>query len=160
MSYPFKSQAAWNRFQARSLQHALEGCVDYARTMHNKSIDQIADDMGLANKWGLYKYLNNGRIPAILIRPFENSCKINLVTKYIAYSARKIVIEIPKGNKATSRDINSLQASLTQTVAQLLKFYDGKSSVDETVESIRNSMESLAWHGEEVKKHNEPELDF
>ncbi len=159
MSFP-RCKRTWNRFQPTSLQNALEGCMEYARVVHNKSVDRIADQMGLPNKWVLYKWLNNGRLPTILIRSFENVCGISLVTKYIAFSGHKLLIDIPSGKKATAKDINGLQASLTKTVTELLKFYDGQSQVEETLAIIQQSLENLAWQKGEVEKHHQPELDL
>ena len=80
--------------------------MEFAREKHNRSVDRIADLMGLANKWVLYKWLESGRMPAILIRPFEAACGIDLVTRYIGHSANKMLIEIPTGRKVTSTDLN------------------------------------------------------
>lgn len=64
----------------QSLQAALEACIDHARSKHRRSIDHIAADMGLPNHWALYKWIESGRLPAVLIRPFELACRCDHVT--------------------------------------------------------------------------------
>ena len=56
----------WKRVRPTSLLHALELCVEYARDVHNLSVERIADLMGITADL-LYKWLSNGRLPAMLI---------------------------------------------------------------------------------------------
>jgi len=150
----------WKDRQPSSLRHGMELCLEFARFKHNRSVDQVADMMGLANKWTLYKWLENGRLPSILIRPFETACGIDYVTRYIAHSDHKLLIPIPTGRKATSRDGNTLQASFTDAVSLLLKFYEDRQAVDETLSSLYLVMEQLALHQGQVEKFKQPELDL
>ncbi|WP_026608705.1 hypothetical protein [Methylocaldum szegediense] len=149
----------WKRQQPRSLRHGMELCLEHARVKANASVDRIADLMGLANKWVLYKWMESGRLPAVLIRPFETACGIDYVTRYLSHSARKLLVDIPTGRKATGRDINSLQASFAEAVAVLLRHYEGKTPVDETVAALTGVLEELAWHRAEVERRAAPQMD-
>lgn len=154
------TRMGWKNRQPTSLRQAMEWCLDYARSKHNCSVDNVADLMGLSNKWAIYKWLENGRLPAVLIRPLEAACRIDYVTRYIGHSAHKLLIDIPTGKKSTSQDINTLQASFTDAISLLLKFYDGKTDADETLAALITTMEQLALHKGEVERHRQPELDF
>ncbi|AOE92049.1 hypothetical protein LBM341_03799 (plasmid) [Ralstonia solanacearum] len=55
----------WKRIRPTSLRHALELCKDYAKERHNLSVERIAESMGLADHWTLYKWFQNGRMQAI-----------------------------------------------------------------------------------------------
>lgn len=151
---------SWKSRQPGSLRQAMEWCLDYARVRHNRSVDRVADLMGLGSKWGLYKWLESGKLPAVLIRPFEAACGIDYVTRYIGHSAHKLLIDIPTGKRATGKDINTLQGSFTEAVSLLLKFYDGAAEAEETLAALYTTMEQLAWHQGAVERHRQPELDF
>lgn len=150
----------WKDRQPSSLRQGMELCLEYARFKHNRSVDQVADMMGLANKWTLYKWLENGRLPSVLIRPFETACGTDYVTRFIAHSAHKLLVDIPTGRKATSTDVNALQASFTDAVSLLLKFYEDRQAVDETLSSLFLVMEQLALHQGQIEKFKQPELDL
>ena len=66
----------WKKFHPNSLQDAMEGCTKFALEKHNRGIDRIAGLMGLASKYTLYKWLGNGRMPAVenahCIRPEQS----------------------------------------------------------------------------------------
>lgn len=150
----------WKNRSASSLRQAMEYCLEHARVKHNRSVDQVADMMGQPNKWILYKWLENGRLPAVLIRPFETACGIDFVTRYIGHSDHKLLIDIPTGRKATSKDVNTLQASFTDAVGLLLQFYENNQDVDETLSALYQVMEQLAVHQGQVEKYKQPELDL
>lgn len=151
---------SWKNRQPGSLRQAMEWALDHARVRHNRSVDRVADRMGLSNKWTLYKWLQNGRLPAVLIRPFEEACGIDYVTRYIGHSAHKLLIAAPTGRKASDRDINQLQASFTESISVLLKFYEGQAESEETLSALYTTMEQLAWHQGTVERQRQPELDL
>jgi len=138
----------------------MEWCLEYARAKHNRSVDNVADLIGLSNRWVIYKWLENGRLPAVLIRPFENACGMDFVTRYIGHSGHKLLIDIPNGKRATGKDINSLQASFAESVTLLLKFYEGHAESEETISALLTTMEQLAWHRGTIERQQQPELDF
>lgn len=151
---------SWKNRQPASLRQSMEWCIEYGRVRHNRSVDRIADLMGLSNKWVIYKWLENGRLPTVLIRPFENACGIDYVTRYIGHSGHKLLIDIPTGKRASDKDINSLQSAFADSVSLLLQFYEGQADADETLAALTTTMENLAWHQGTVKRHRQPEFDF
>ncbi len=134
--------------------------MEYAREKHNRSVDRIADLMGLSNRWTLYKWLESGRMPAILIRPFEAACGIDLVTRYIGHSANKMLIEIPTGKRVTSTDLNELQSSFAGAVSLLVEFYERKNGSDEALAALTGLLEDVAWHRKNVQEHLQPGLEL
>ncbi len=70
--------------QAESLVHAFDLCVQFAKKRHNRSVEQIADLMGLPQAWRLYKWIDEANMPARYIQGFEQACEADLVTRYIA----------------------------------------------------------------------------
>lgn len=154
------SRRNWKRVRPNSLRESMELCLEFARDKHNRSIDRIADMMGLPSKWTLYKWLESGRMPATLIRPFEHACGATFMTDWIAQSAHKLVIDIPQGRAATEMDIADLQGRLADVMGQLIRFYKGESNADQTVAGITDVMAGLAWHRANVSRQAAPELDL
>ena len=150
----------WKRIQPNSLNHAQELCIQHAKARLNRSVDQIADLMGVANRWNLYKWMQNNRMPASLIRPFEAACGIDYVTRYLAHSDHKLLIDIPTGRKATEKEINSLQASFPSAMGVLLAFYEGDAEVNQALAELTRLMEELAWHKNNVERYSQPELEL
>lgn len=143
-----------------SLRHALELCKDFAKTNHNRSVDNIADLIGLDDKFRIYKWIQSGAIPANMIRPYEHACGCDFVTRYLAHSAHKLLIDIPIGRKAADHDMHRLQTSFNEAVGALLAFSENKASATDTIAAITETMEELAWHRGNVEKTNQPEFDF
>ena len=138
----------------------MELCVDYARDVHNLSVQRIADAMGEETHHNLYKYLSNGRMPLIKLRGFEQACGINFVSRWNTMSAGMLGIDIPTGRSANSDDVMALQETLNDAVGALLAFYSGKTPADDVLARITAGMEGLAFHRENVRKYDQPELDL
>lgn len=150
----------WKRIRPHSLRHALELCKEHARERRNLSVERIAELMGLTDHWTLYKWFQTGRIPTNLIRPYETACGIDFVTRWLAASSGRLLIDIPSGRDTTAEDMQALQGVLNDTVGQLLQFYAGKAEVADTLAAIQQAMEGLAWHRGNVEKHLQPELEL
>lgn len=150
----------WKNARPTSLRHALELCKDYAIEAHNKSVQRIADEMGLPDHWALYKWLQTGRMPANLIRPYERVCQCDYVTRWIAASAGRMTIEMPTGRNCTAQDTQVLQELLTTATGKLLAFYAKNSEAEETLAAIQAAMEGLAWHRGNVSQTDHPQLEL
>lgn len=150
----------WKNVRPTSLRHALELCKDFAIDAHNKSVQRIADEMGLPDHWALYKWLQTGRMPANLIRPYERVCNCDYITRWIAASAGRLTIEMPTGRNCTAQDTQALQELLTTAAGKLLAFYAKNSEAEETLASIQAAMEGLAWHRGNVNQTQHPQLEL
>lgn len=150
----------WKNARPTSLRHALELCKDFAIEAHNKSVQRIADEMGLPDHWALYKWLQTGRMPANLIRPYERVCNCDYVTRWIAASAGRLTIDMPTGRNCTAQDTQALQELLTTAAGKLLAFYAKNSEADETLSAIQEAMEGLAWHRGNVSQTQHPQLEL
>ncbi len=154
------SRVNWKRLQPNSVREALELCKDHARERHNLSVQRIADLLQLPDHYTLYKWLQTGRMPTIVIPAYESACGINLVSRWVAASAGKLLIDLPTGRKAGVQDVQQLQEVLLEATAALMAFYNGKQDADTTLNAIRNAMESLAWHRGNVIQHAQPQLEL
>ena len=144
----------------QSITEAMEACLQHALTKHRRSTDHVAADMGLANKWMLYKYLESGRLPAVLIRPFEAACRADHVTRYLAHAAHRLVIEIPTGKLPAASDLAAVQAATHEATGALINFAAGKANAAEVIATVTTAMEHLAWHRENTARTAQPELDL
>lgn len=149
---------SWKRVAPNSLRHAMELCLEYGREKRNLSVDRVADLMGLPSKWTLYKWLESGRIPAVLIRPFEHATGATFVSQYIATSAHKLLVDIPAGQPASDADLLQLQTGFNEAVNLLARFYQGRADAAETLAALTGLMSQIAGHRENVGKAMTPEL--
>jgi len=150
----------WKRVQPGNLRQSIDLCLDHARENHNRSVDNIAELMGEVNKWTFYKWVETCNLPLRMLKPFEHACGIDLVSRWLAVSGGKLVIDIPRGKKLESGDILALQQTLNNTVGALLDFNADKISTEETISVIQTALEQLAWHKMNVEKSHQPELPF
>lgn len=144
----------------QSIQAALEACLDHARLKHRRTLDHVAADMGLANHWVLYKWVESGRIPAVMIRPFELACHCNLVTTYLAHAAHRLIIDIPTGRLPMTSDLPAVQAATHEAMGALINFATGKAKPEEVMTAVTNAMEQLAFHRENAARAAQPELEL
>lgn len=150
---------AWKTWQPTCLAEAVEGCLGYALHHHNRSVEQVADLVGEA-KWTLYKWVQGGGIPARKIAGFEHACGITYVTRYLAASARMLVVPIPTGRRAGPSDIAALQASCAAAVQALIEFSAGRANVAATYDALTSAMSHLAHERAHVERHDQPELEL
>ncbi|MBA1271622.1 MULTISPECIES: hypothetical protein [Pseudomonas] len=150
----------WKNVQATSLRGAMELCKDFAKEAHNKSVERIAIDMGETDHWTLYKWFQTGRMPANMIRPFEQACGCDYVTRWINASAGRLTIDIPTGRRCTAKDTQALQELLTTAAGKLLAFYAKTCEAEETLAAIQAAMEGLAWHRGNVSQSQQPQLEL
>lgn len=148
----------WKRARASSLRDSMDLCLAYALEKHNRSVDRVADLMGLASKWTLYKWIESARMPANLIPVFEHACGAHFITAYLGQAAHKLVVDMPTGKVVQAQEINELQGSFTHAVGLLIQFYQGQATADETAQSLTEVMGALAWQRENVAKAQAPEL--
>ena len=154
------TRRSWKHVQPTSLRHALELCKDYARERRNLSVERIAERMGEVDHWNLYKWLSSARMPLSLIRAYEETCGIDFVTRYLAVSAGKLLIEMRIGRTPSAQDIHALQETLNTAVGQILAFHAGRVEATEALAAIQCGMEALGYHHRNVQKHGQPELSF
>lgn len=148
----------WKRTAPTSLCNAMELCVEFGRVRKNKSVEQIACDMGMPNHWTLYKWLESGRLPANMIRPFELSTGASYVTQFLATSGHKLLVDIPTAKPANDNDLLTLNSSFNDALKVLEEFYKGKASGDQTLRELRNVMTGIAGHHARVESYATPEL--
>lgn len=152
--------AAWQRKHPRSLRHAMELCLAYAREVNRFGVERVADRMGLASHWTLYKWMESGRLPAILIRPFEAATGADFVTRWLAASDHKLLIDIPAGRAADETQTSELQVLLAETTRLVVRHYQAGGDAEAAVGSIRNAIAALGWHHENIERSLAPELDL
>jgi hypothetical protein len=150
----------WKRVQPYSLRDAMDKCLDYARETHNRSVDTVADLMGLPSKWTLYKWIEAGSMPVRMVKAFEHACGVDFLSRWLAMSGDKLVIDIPRGRHVGPDAMHTLQVTLNDTVGALLDFYADKIGVEQTTAMLQTAMEQLAWHKINVEKAHQPELPF
>ncbi|UVK85206.1 MULTISPECIES: hypothetical protein [Pseudomonas] len=154
------SPRQWKRIQPSNLRDALKLCQQHAKERFNHSIERIAALMGLEDHWTLYKWIANGRMPAVLIPAYEQACGISLVTRWLASSGGKLLIDVPAGRTASAHDIQTLQTTLHDATGQLMAFYADDVEAAAALAAIQAGLEELAWHRGNVQQHAHPQLEL
>lgn len=154
------SRRNWKKVAPTSLRQAMELCKEFALHKKNLSVERIAELMGMASHWTLYKWIAEGDMPVHMIRPFEHVCGIDLVTEYLAHSANKLVLPMPSGRRAEHREINELSLFMNETVQLLYLHREGGKSAEDTIGALTQLMESLAYQRGNVEKEQQPELEL
>ena len=150
----------WKRLQPVNIRQALELCKVHARERHNLSVERIAAQMGLPDHFALYKWIQTGRFPAVMIPVYERVCGINLVSRWLAASSGKLLVDMPTGRGCSADDMQQLQEALHAATGALLAFYAGQQEASATLGAIQSAMEGLAWHRGNVQQHEQPQLEL
>ena len=153
----------WKRFRPNSLTEALRGCKDYAlATKRQMSVARIAELMGGVTEESLYGWLAKGRMPAVLIPTFEMVCGAHFVSDWLAASAGRMVIPMPKGHKVSEAELLQINADCTAAMSQLAAFYADPSKVDtaELLELLQRHLEQVAFQHHNVGQYIAPQLEF
>ena len=152
----------WKAYQPSSCRDALHKCKEHAREVLNLSVERIADLMGLPDHWALYKWIENGRFPFVLIPAYESACGINLPSRWLAATQRRLLVDMPVGRAATEDDLVQLGTGFQQAVQLLSDFYKSNGATDPApvLDALRSHLESVAHHHLNVAGFSQPELDF
>lgn len=138
----------------------MELCLAHGREVHNLSVERVADRMGVPSHWALYKWMENGRMPALLIRPFEAATGADYVTRWLAASDHKVLVDIPTGRAATEMSTAELQAAMAESIRLLLGYYADGGDPAKVLDAVRGAIAGLGWHHANVERSIEPELDM
>ena len=152
----------WKRFRANNLPDALRGCKDYALQHRQMSVARIAELMGGVSEDSLYGWLSKGRMPAVLIPTFEMVCGVHFVTDWLAASAGRMVIAMPKGHKASQAELMQITTDCSNAMTQLAAFYADPTKVDTAalMELLQRHLEQVAFQHHNVGQYIAPQLEF
>jgi hypothetical protein len=155
-----KPRRNWKRMQPNSLRQAMVLCKEHGQERFNLSIERIAERMGENDPWRLYKWIENGRMPAVLIPAYENACGIDFITRWLAAGRRKLLIDVPTGRALTDVDVVGLHNGFGVAMQLLTDFHAGKSDAAATLEALTAHIEQVGFHHANVAKYATPELAF
>jgi hypothetical protein len=154
------SRRNWKQVNPRSLREAMELCKDYAMSVHRRGVERIAELAGEESHWTVYGWLRDGSIPGKKIPAFQHACGCDFVTRWLAHGDGKLLIDVPPGRRIQAEDVQALQGTLNDAMGALLGLASGKLDADQAGAEITAAMEALAWHRENTRKADQPELEF
>ncbi|MCK9987425.1 MAG: hypothetical protein AzoDbin1_03897 [Azoarcus sp.] len=141
-----------------SLRAAFEMDRDHAKR-HRRSMEHVAELMD-ETPGNLYKMTENGTMYVSRLLGWAHHTGSDAVVRYLAARLGKVVIDVPPGRATESADVHALQAALNASVGALLGFMSGELDRDACMATLGAGLESLAWHRENVRKSDQPELEF
>lgn len=104
--------------------------------------------------------MENGRMPTIMIRPFEYACGCNYVTQHIAATAGFILVRIPTGKKPSKDELLNLQTGFNDALNKLVTFYETHENCDEVIGALDDTLTKIASHKLNVTKAIQPEFEL
>ncbi|WP_103035253.1 hypothetical protein [Castellaniella caeni] len=149
----------WKRVYPNSVIEALRLCKDHALEKRHLSVERIAELMGVTAD-ALYKWLSTGRMPVALLPGYENACGIDLVSRYLATSSGRLVIDMPTGKRPDADSLQELQMALHKAVGALLTHYNLGADPAETTAAVMAGLEQLAYHHHNIQQGAAPQLDL
>lgn len=149
----------WKRLSPNNLRDSFRLTKDHGIAERRLSVERQAELLGKSPDW-LYKCLADASMPANLIPAFEAINGADFVSRYLAVSAGKLVIEAPVGRQCDATDIVDLQEILNAAVGKLLAFHAGRASAEEVIATITDAMTKLAWHRQNAANHAQPGLNL
>jgi hypothetical protein len=152
----------WKHFHPNTLRDALQGCKDFALERNRLSVERIAERMGLEDHWALYKWLANGRMPLVLVPAYELACGTDFVTRWLAASSHKLLVNMPTGRTVQAADMVALNSGFASALQLLTDFYaaDGSPDPAATLDALRSHLEQVAYHHHNVTQYVTPQLEF
>lgn len=142
-----------------SLRSAFEADKAHALRTRRLSVERLAELMAVTPAL-LYKWLETEAMPANRLAQWEHITGGDNVVRYLASNAHRVVIDIAHGRSTAATDVHVLQSTLHDAVGALLAFARGELDRETTLAQLGAGLESLAWHRENVRKSDQPELDL
>jgi hypothetical protein len=142
-----------------SLRMAFELDKSHANKHRRLSVERLAELMGTTPAT-LYKWIEQETMPAKAVLAWQHLTGAINVARYLAAAEGAVVITVPIGRATTSDDVHALQATLHGATGALLDFMAGHMDRESTLGKLGVGLESLAWHRENVRKADQPELDL
>jgi len=153
-----KPRRSWKVAPA-SLAEAFRLCREHGIERKRLSVDRLAELMATTPAT-LYKWMEDGTMPAHRIAQFEHFTGAHFVSDYLAISSGRVVVPLPTGRPDTAEDISGLQLVCHEAIASLIRCWRGESDIDETVSALTMGLKALAWERENVQRRDRPELDL
>ena len=153
------SKRNWKRKRPETLQEAFNLCCEHALEVKRRPAKQMWDLMATTQQT-YSRWVSEGVMPSNRILQFEDLCGVHFVSDYLTLASGRMPIELPTGRKADQVEISELQTQQANAMALLIRFYQGRAALDETIESLDEVLRGFTFHRANVVKTGEPELDF
>ncbi|MBQ0796242.1 phage regulatory CII family protein [Zhongshania sp.] len=99
----------------------LKACCSHAQHTQFVSVKEIAARMGIENKWVLYKWLKDSRLPLSKIIEFERACGCALVTEHLAEQHGCVLTALPNLLPIKPIDVLLLHGEVNQGLTRLIQ---------------------------------------
>ncbi len=145
---------------AGNLRAAFEQDKQIALLDHRRGIERIAELMSHMKPATLYDWIDELRMPVSALPAWEHATGGGRVIRYLASQGGRMLIDVPHGRPLQASDVQGVQRTTHDAIDALLGFTEGKTSAEATMDALLKAMTALAWHRENVRKHDQPELDL
>ena len=99
-------------------------------------------------------------MPLVLVRPYELACGIDYVTRWMAASNGRLLVQIATGRKLNHTDVAELHEHFAKALQLMTEFYAKPGDPAATLAALTTHMEHVAWHRQNVAQHATPQLEL
>jgi hypothetical protein len=131
----------------------------YAQRYRQMSVERLAE-LRKTSPGNLYKRMEDGSMHVADLAAWFHDTGGRALINLLAAQAGGVFIEVPIGRKCDAQDVQALQEALTHAVGALLEFHAGRMCSGDCQASLSCGIAGLAWHRENVRKSDQPELDL
>lgn len=142
-----------------SLHGALEADKDEGIHKRRMSVERMAEHYGNRPKT-VYDWIEEASIPANRLKLWFDKTGGKYTIRFLCAQAGGLFIELPTGKQSATHEVSDLQLVLHDAVGALLAYHAGKLEQDACLAKLTHAMECTAWHRENVRKAEQPELEF
>lgn len=152
------TRRVWNRVPS-SLVGAFEQDKTHGIRTRQMSVERHAELQAVSPS-RLYKWMEDGDLPANRLAGWFHNTGGKAVIRYLCAQAGGLFVPMPTGRRPTAEETAELQHVLADAGAALLRFYAGRADQAETLGTVQQVLELLAWHRNTVEKTEQPELEL
>lgn len=142
-----------------SLKAAFDADKAHALRHRRLNVERLAELMGTTPAT-LYKWLETDTMPLRSLLAWQHLTGANNVVRYLASREGLVVIRIPRGRSLTDEDVLGLQEELNASVGALIGYQQGRTDRDTAMGLVGQGLEGLAWHQENLRSAEQPQLDL
>ena len=142
-----------------SLKAAFDADKAHALRHRRFNIERLAELMGTSPAT-LYKWLETDTMPLRSLLAWQHLTGACNVVRYLASREGLVVIRIPQGRRLTDEDVLGLQEELNASVGALIGDHQGRTDRDTAMGLVGQGLEGLAWHQENLRQDQQPQLDL
>lgn len=152
------SPRQWDVARLKLPARDLREAIDLSILVSGKSVEELADALGLESKWTLYKQLADLRVPLHSLIPFMAACGSRIILKWLASGCDYLLLPRPRGRKVRPGEAAAVVSDVTKRLGRALELAREPKHKDKALLELDAAMTSIAGLRGALEKARQPEL--